>query len=302
MKVFHDLEFNANLSLALGFFDGVHLAHQKVIVSAVDFAKKNNTKSAVITFKEHPLCYLKNFSANYILTRSDSYKIIENLGIDYLFELDFSKISSLSAKEYLENILVKYFKPAGIFTGFNHTFGANREGNSDFLKKFQKVYNYEYHEVPAIIINNKIISSSAIRNYIKKGELENANLMLGQEFKISGRVIEGNKIGRTIGFPTANIIYPQNIIQMPYGAYFVKVSLNNKIYSGIANYGVRPTIDKDLRSLIEVNVFDFDNNIYNENIEIFFIKFIRPEQKFIDLDKLKEQIEKDVCKCKSFMH
>ncbi len=297
MQIIKNLEYLKNLSIALGFFDGVHAAHQKVIASAVDYAGKNGLKSAVITFKNHPVCYLKNVQPSYICQREFSYKLIENLGIDYLIELDFTMISGLSAVDYLEKILIKYFSPKAIFTGFNHTFGAKRSGDAKFLTDNSVKYGYEYFEIPPQKINSEIVSSSKIRDYIKCGNVESANAMLGREFSVSGEVIEGNKIGRTIGFPTANILYPQNIIELPNGVYGVKVLAGGKEYRGIANFGSKPTVCENCSKILEVNIFDFNENIYFQNIEVKFLKFIRSEKKFSGLDELKEQIQKDIKTC-----
>lgn len=297
MQIIKNLEYLKNLSIALGFFDGVHTAHQKVIASAVDYAGKNGLKSAVITFKNHPVCYLKNVQPSYICQREFSYKLIENLGIDYLIELDFTMISGLSAVDYLEKILIKYFSPKAIFTGFNHTFGAKRSGDAKFLTDNSVKYGYEYFEIPPQKINSEIVSSSKIRDYIKCGNVESANAMLGREFSVSGEVIEGNKIGRTIGFPTANILYPQNIIELPNGVYGVKVLAGGKEYRGIANFGSKPTVCENCSKILEVNIFDFNENIYFQNIEVKFLKFIRSEKKFSGLDELKEQIQKDIKTC-----
>jgi len=297
MQIIKNLEYLKNLSIALGFFDGVHTAHQKVIASAVDYAGKNGLKSAVITFKNHPVCYLRNVQPSYISQREFSYKLIENLGIDYLIELDFTLISGLSAVDYLEKILIKYFSPKAIFTGFNHTFGAKRSGDAKFLTDNSEKYGYEYFEIPPQSINSQIVSSSKIRDYIKCGNVESANAMLGREFSVSGEVIEGNKIGRTIGFPTANILYPQNIIELPNGVYGVKVLAGGKEYRGIANFGSKPTVCENCSKILEVNIFDFNENIYFQNIEVKFLKFIRSEKKFSGLDELKEQIQKDIKTC-----
>lgn len=294
MQIIKGFKTIENLSLALGFFDGVHIAHQKVISSAVDYARINNTKSAVITLREHPVCYLKNVSPSYISQRGVSYKLIEKLGVDYIVELDFQDVSKLSAKEYLKDVLVKYFSPVAIFTGFNHTFGHNRGGTPEFLKENQCVYNYNYFEISPQKMNSEIVSSSKIREYIKNGEIQKANEMLGREFCVSGSVIEGNKIGRTIGFPTANIKYPPNIIELPNGVYAVKVNIKNKEYRGIANFGTKPTVCDNCSKILEVNIFNFDENIYFQNIEIKFLKFIRAEKKFSGLSELKNQIKLDI--------
>lgn len=294
MQIIRKSEQTENLSLALGFFDGVHIAHQKVISSAVDFAQKNGLKSGVVTFKEHPVCILKNVQPSYISPREYSYELIEKLGIDYLIELDFNKISDLSADEYLHNILMKYFSPKAIFTGFNHTFGVNRTGNARFLKDNSEKYNYKYFEIPPQTVNSEIVSSSKIREYIKNGEILQANSMLGRNFCVDGTVTTGNKIGRTIGFPTANLIYPPNIIEIPNGVYAVKVTVKGKEYKGIANFGNKPTVCDNCTKILEVNIFDFDENIYFQNIGVKFLKFIRPEKKFSGLEELREQIKADI--------
>ena len=294
MEIIRQLKHIPNLSLALGFFDGVHLGHQKVISSAVEYAKNNNLKSAVITFKEHPFCVLKNIKPQYILSRQDSFKIIEQLGADYIFELDFNQLKNMSAGEYLSDVLVKYFNPCAIFTGYNHNFGTNRQGNSDFLRKYQGKYSYKYFEIPAQSINDKLISSSAIRMALKSGQIDLANRMLGSKFNISGTVAEGQKLGRTIGFPTINIDYPVNIVELLYGVYGVKVKVDNQVYDGIANFGTKPTVSENLKPILEVHLLDFDKDIYGYFVQIEFIKVIRPEKKFSSLTDLRNQIIVDI--------
>lgn len=299
MKIINSEEKIPNLSVALGFFDGVHIAHQKVIKSAVDFAKNNNTKSAVITFRQQPYCVLKKIKPIYISSRPDSYEIIKKLGVDYIIELDFDKICNLTAEDYLENILIKRFSPCGIFTGFNHHFGINRTGNPDFLYKNQEKYGYKYFSIPALKYNNQIVSSSAIRNFIKNSDIINANLMLGREFSLKGTVIKGNQIGRTINFPTANMVYPENIITPKNGVYLVTAELNDgRLFDGIANFGIKPTISNNGSILLETHILNgFNEDIYGQVIKILFKKFIRPEQKFKNLDELKEQIKRDISSC-----
>ena len=294
MQIIKDIKSINNLSLALGFFDGVHIAHQKVISEAVEFAQSNKIKSGVVTFAKHPVCYLKNLEPSYIFQRKYCYELIEKLGVDFLIELDFETISGLSAQEYLKNILVKYLSPKAIFTGYNHTFGNHRSGDPQFLRKNTEKYDYKYFEVPPQKVNDEIVSSSKIREYLKDGKIQNANQMLGREFCVDGIVIEGNKIGRTIGFPTANIEYPKNTVKIPNGVYAVKTIVKNKEYCAIANFGTKPTINDNGQKILEVNIFNFDENIYFQNIEVKFLNFIRPEKKFSNLAELKEQIQKDI--------
>lgn len=289
MQKFSELNQKQNLAIALGYFDGVHIGHRAVIKSAVDFAKKNNTKSAVITFSDHPYCYFKGVCPKYILTREEREKRIASLGIDYLYELNFEDFAHLTAKEYLNNILINHFHPISISTGWNHNFGKNKSGNVNFLEEQAKNYNYKYFKIPPQKINNEIISSTEIRKLLSKGNIEKANLMLGQNFSIEGEIVKGNQIGRTIGFRTANLVYPPELIELPYGVYAVDTTYGK----GIANFGIRPTINGSHTSL-EAHILNFEKDIYGEIINVNFNKMIRTEKKFPSLDALKKQINLDI--------
>lgn len=294
MQIFTELNENPHLSLALGYFDGVHLGHQAVIKNAVDFAAQNGLKSAVITFKDHPCCFFYGVCPKYILSRTDREKQIANLGVDYLYELDFNEsLSSLPAEEYLKKVLIKNFRPKAVTTGFNHYFGSFKSGDTGLLKKMQDTYNYQYFEIPPQKLENETISSTAIRNLLSGGQIEKAAQMLGYNFSISGKVIEGQKIGRKIGFRTANLEYPGELITIPFGAYAVKVKLYNKIYSGVTNFGIRPTVNGS-KVTLETHILNFDKDIYGEIIEIKFLKKLRAEKKFASLDELKKQIQIDI--------
>lgn len=289
MQKFSELNQKQNLAIALGYFDGVHIGHRAVIKSAVDFAKKNNTKSAVITFSDHPYCYFKGVCPKYILTREEREKRIASLGIDYLYELNFEDFALLTAKEYLNNILINYFHPISISTGWNHNFGKNKSGNVNFLEEQARNYNYKYFKIPPQKINNEIISSTKIRKLLSEGNIEKANLMLGQNFSIEGEIVKGNQIGRTIGFRTANLVYPPELIELPYGVYAVDTTYGK----GIANFGIRPTINGSHTSL-EAHILNFEKDIYGEIINVNFNKMIRTEKKFPSLDALKKQINLDI--------
>ena len=293
MQICNDLTKNPNLSLALGYFDGVHLGHQAVIKRAVEFARANNTQSAVITFKDHPYCYFRGVCPKYILTRSGREKRIAALGVDYLYELDFESISGLTADEYLKDVLVKYFMPSAISTGYNHNFGYQKSGDVKYLAAVSKKIDYKYFEVPPQKLDNEIISSSSIRKLLSKGAIEKANKMLGYKFFVSGEVIQGKQIGRTIGFRTANLIYPQELIDLPFGVYSTDVIYNDNYYKGIANFGVRPTVNGH-GTLLEVHLLNFDEDIYGQKITVEFNKMIRKEKKFTSLSELKNQIRKDI--------
>lgn len=295
MEIVRELREIPNLSLALGFFDGVHLGHQAVIKCAVDFAKDINCKSAVVTFNEHPYCFFKGVSPKYILTLEDKYKYIEKLGVDYILELDFAKVYNMKPEQYLEDILVKYFSPSAISTGFNHKFGVDKTGNVSFLSDAQMRFDYVYFATPPQSIFGDMISSTAIRQFIKSGVVDMAASMLGRKFQVSGTVIKGREVGRTIGFPTANIIYPLDIIEPPYGVYDVEVETDDgATYRGLANFGVSPTVTNDNIAILEVYLLGFDGDLYDKDLKISFSKMLRPEIKFNNMDELKTQIELDV--------
>lgn len=311
MQIFTQLDKKPNLSLALGFFDGVHLGHKAVIESAVNFAKQNGNKSAVVTFSDHPCCYFWGVCPKYILTRKEREQEIAQLGVDYLYELDFESISGLTAQDYLKDILVNHFTPLSISTGWNHNFGCKKSGDVKFLRDNSKKYDYEYFELEPQKLDGEIISSTSIRKLLSEGKLEKANEMLGHKFSITGTVVKGNQIGRTIGFNTANLIYPPELIELPYGVYSVNVFFPRPLgereqlcehseatsagvgYKGITNFGIRPTINGS-HAVLEVHILDFDKDIYGQEITVNFDKMIRPEKKFSSLEELKIQIQQDI--------
>ena len=275
MEIIRELRQIPNLSLALGFFDGVHVGHQSVISCAVNFAKEAGTKSAVVTFQEHPYCFFKGESPKYILTLQDKYKYMEELGVDYVFELDFAAVCRMTPEEYLNDVLVRYFNPKAISTGFNHKFGVDKSGDVMFLSDCQMKYDYLYFATPPQSIFGDVISSTAIRQFIKTGVVDMATSMLGRKFSVSGTVIKGREIGRTIGYPTANIIYPLDIVEPPYGVYDVDVTLDDgSIHRGLANFGVSPTISNEDIAILEVYLLDFDGDLYDREIKVSFSKML----------------------------
>lgn len=294
MKVFRELKENKDLSICLGFFDGVHEGHKVVLKNTVNLAKQNNIKSAVITFKDHPLCYLQARTPQYIISPEDRLEAFEKQGIDYTYLLDFDEyIADALAEDYLKDYLIKNLHPRFITTGFNHYFGANKQGDTTFLRNQQKTYNYTYYEIPPITFNNTLISSTKIRQFINQGNVENMPNLLGEYFYVKGRVVTGNRIGRTINYPTANIEYPSNIIKIAKGVYFANVEIDGTIHQAIANFGKRPTINKPHTLTLEAHILNFNQNIYDKDIKISFIKKLRDERKFSSLEDLKIQLKKD---------
>lgn len=299
MQVFYETNINKGLSLALGFFDGVHIGHRAVIKSAVDFAHENNTKSAVITFQDHPCCFFYDVKPKYITTKHDKIKFLEDLGVDFLYFIKFDEyLAQMNAQDYLREFIIKNFEPKAISTGFNHYFGAKKSGDVHLLSTMQKEYNYKYFEVQPILYNNEIVSSTRIREDITLGNIELVNPMLGYDYFLEETVVEGQRLGRTLGFKTANLVYPENLVEVGKGVYKVTVEYEGKIFKGIANYGLRPTVSQDEKLILEVHILDFDKDIYGEKIKVNFEKKIRDEKKFNSLDELKAQIKKDIMELK----
>lgn len=293
MIILEELNYNPNLSLCLGFFDGVHQGHKVVLKNAVNLAKQNDLKSAVITFKEHPLCYLQNRTPKYILSLEDRLSLIEEQGVDYAYVLDFTdEIADSLALDYLKKFIIKNLMPRYITTGFNHYFGVNKQGDSSFLRAYSKEFGYDFFEIPPITYKNTLISSTKIRQLIEIGCTEELPNLLGDYFYVKGRVVTGQRIGRTLSFPTANIQYPKDIIKPEKGVYAVYVDIDGIRYTGMANLGKRPTVN-GLNLLLEVHLFDFNQNIYDKDIKVSFVKKIRNEIKFESLSELKSQIIKD---------
>lgn len=295
MQIFEELNVNKGLSLALGFFDGVHLGHQAVVKSAVDYAEKNSAKSAVITFQDHPCCFFYDVSPKYIMRRTDKIKAFEALNVDYLYFIKFDEfLASMNAQEYLQDILVKNFAPISISTGFNYYFGAKKSGDVNLLKQSQAEFRYEYFEISPVLYKDEVISSTAIRKYLAQGDIPLVNAMLGEKYFLEETVKKGKQLGRTIGFKTANLIYPKNLLEVGSGVYSVEVEIFEKTYKGIANYGLRPTIENAQESVLEVHILNFDEDIYGEKIKVKFLQKLRNEKKFSSLEDLKLQIKKDI--------
>ena len=293
MHIFKELTYINKSSLALGFFDGLHLGHKVVLKNAINIAKNNNTKSVVITFKTHPLNLLTDRKTEQILTLHEKLELLEKTGIDNVVLLDFKEFAAMKASDYLENVLVKYYSPIAITTGFNHSFGFNKEGNSSFLNSNKEKYGYKYFEVPPFVVNENIVSCSVIRNMLHLGDFPQANKLLGYNYFISGIVIKGEQIASKLGFPSANIIYPDDKVQIPHGVYYVLVEIRGTIYNGILNHGFAPTLDNTARLKTEVHITNFNRDIYGENIKISFVSKIRNQMKFENIDKLKAQIIRD---------
>ena len=330
MKIYHDiLEFKPlqNAVVTIGTFDGVHLGHRKIISRLQELARQCGGETVILTFFPHPRMILHPEDQNLklITTIAEKAKLLEELGIDHLIITPFSRdFSNLSAEEYIRKMLVDRIGTKKIVIGYDHRFGKDRSGGLTELQQFAPVYGYEVEEIPEQDVNEVAVSSSRIRNAVLKGETTLANQFLGYAFFITGKVIRGDQIGRTLGYPTANLFIEESYKLIPAdGIYAVTVEIkgeglkgerrkvesevdNNlsaanslspgegrgEAFQGMAYIGHRPTINGMTRN-IEVNIFDFNQDIYNQTLQMSFHAFIRHDVKFAGLEELTEQLGRD---------
>ena len=289
-----------NLALALGTFDGVHIGHQNVILKAVKLAKQNDGTSAVFTFKNHPLSVLAQKKVPpFINDTVAKVNDIASLGVDVLINIEFTKeISTLSPKEFMQ-MLKNYLAPKFVVTGPNYTFGAKGAGTPQTLAKEGKTYGFESYMYHFVYCESNMVSSTAIRKAILEGDLDIANKMLGKSFAINEEVIHGKKRGRTLGYPTANLNISEERIMLPNGVYIVYAYVDGIRYDAIASIGTNPTF-KDISRRVEVNIFNFNQDIYGKLIQVNFLKAIRHEIKFSSVEALLTQMKKDVKTAKNY--
>jgi riboflavin kinase / FMN adenylyltransferase len=287
-----------NAVLTIGTFDGVHTGHRQVIEQMKKRAAEINGETVIITFDPHPRTVVNiNSPIRMINTMSEKIELFSSLGLDHLVIIPFTEnFAKISAENYIGQFLVRHFQPHTLIIGYDHRFGHGRTGNYELLKQQADVYRYELLEIPAHLLNSISVSSTRIRGYITSGEIGAANILLGYDYFFSGLVIEGNKLGRTIGYPTANLSIVDREKLIPGdGVYAVGIALPGeaeKVHKGMMNIGYRPTVD-GTKKVIEVNIFNFDRQIYGENIRIIVKKFLRQELKFKGLDELRAQLGKD---------
>ena len=280
--------------VALGMFDGVHLGHASIIRRAVELAKQIGGTAMVFTFANHPLSIINpakmpRIIGNKILRRA----IVEELGVQVMIEITFTKdFSKISPEEFLELLETK-IAPHYVVTGANFTFGRFGKGNGRMLIREGQNYNFKAEICPTVTFDKKIISSTRIRELIASGDLQNVNTLLGRPFTYVSKVVHGDKRGRKIGFPTANLEIGAHRAMLPNGAYAVKVRVDESDYCGIANIGDNPTFNIDKRR-IEVYIHNFNGNIYGRDIAVSFIKKLRDEQKFNSVDELVRQLRIDL--------
>jgi len=283
-------------AIAIGNFDGVHKGHQKVFKKAKQLAKKNKIRFGILTFAPLPIMFFnKNFNNYRLNSEEQKFEIFKKYGVNFLINIKFNKnFSKIDAIKFIKNILYKKINPKLIFVSNNFKFGNKRKGNVNLLKKFGKKYDYKLLKIKPFKYKGKIISSTGIRNYLQVGNLGLANKLLSRTWFIDGRVQRGKKLGRKLGYRTCNI-HIKNYILPKAGIYAVKVLIGDKkkIYNGVAYLGSRPTFGGK-KIFLETYIFNIKKNLYKKKLRIFFLKFIRKDQKFNSSEKLIRQMNKDV--------
>lgn len=317
MKIYHHLsDFKKlnNAVVTIGTFDGIHYGHQKIIKRLCELAKSTGGESVILTFFPHPRMIIdpENQDLKLINTIKEKAEILANLGVDHLIITPFTRdFSNLDATNYIKNILIDTIGTKQLIVGYDHRFGKDRKGGMNELQELSKVYGYQVEEIPEQDINDVAVSSTKIRKALLAGDVSLANEYLGYHFSINGPVIKGDKIGRTIGFPTANVFVEETYKLIPSdGIYAVTVQMSTDAlvrsselqlstqnsqpvtYRAMAYIGQRPTINGMTRN-IEVNIFDFNQEIYGQNIKMNFLKFLRHDVKFTGLVALTKQLHKD---------
>ncbi len=282
--------------ILIGNFDGLHLGHQKLFELAKSYKKKHNLKIGVVNFDPMPKMFFNKKLKNFRLSNIDQkIKLLSNLKVDFVITKKFDKkFSKTKALNFISQILNKKLRSKFIFVSNNFRFGNKREGNVNLLKKYEKLFNYKVVKPEPLIKSKKIVSSSLIRNLLEKGLLNKANNLLKRYWTIQGVVKKGRQVGKKIGFPTCNIDIGDYVLAKP-GVYAVKVLRKNskKFIKGIANLGYRPTFNQK-KILLEVHLFNFSGNLYNKLLSVEFLKFIRKEKKFNNVNQLRAQIKKDL--------
>lgn len=300
IKIENYKENRFKTAIALGNFDGIHLGHKKLIDMMVIDAKDSNLTPSVLLFSKHPKEVLLGKSPELLTSLKDKNEILKNLGVEIVYETDFTEsFRKLSPEDFVKNILIDQLNIESVFVGFDYRFGFKASGDTSVLKSLGKKYNFRVNVIDPVYDEDSILSSSEIRTHIREGNLALANEMLGRRYKVRGIVVHGNKIGRTLGYPTANIELSSNYPIPRVGVYYTKTIIEGKGFFSLTSVGTNPTVGGDSLK-IESYILDFEEDIYGKEIQIEFIEYLRDELVFDSLDELRMQMDKDVesVKCK----
>lgn len=287
-----DKKLNNACAVALGNFDGLHIGHKTVLKSTMEIAKKHNLEAKVMLFDIHPKEFLFSEKLPRLMTDAEIEKSLTAMGFG-ICRVSFKEIMNYSCEEFFEKILIEKLGAKAVCCGFNYSFGKNGTGNSETLKELCKESGIECNVSEPVSIDGMTVSSTAIRNFLLNGEVQKAAQMLGRNYAICGEVMDGDKRGRTMGFPTANQRIDDALAVPKFGVYETLVTVDGKKYKGVTNIGIRPTFLAE-KALSETHIIDFSGDIYRKDITVELVRFLRPERQFGSLLKLKEQLEKDI--------
>jgi len=288
--------------VALGNFDGIHLGHSMLIKQCVREAAINKSLSVVYTFSPHPEQILfPNLFNGYIMSSAVKEQLLKECGVDVLINHPFTvEFSQKSAEEFVQDYLVYYLNPKKVFVGFNFSFGKDAKGDSLVLEKLGEKYGFEVHRESPVKYNDTIVSSSKIRKFLEDGDIASAKNMLDYWPMLEGKVVTGDQIGRTIGFPTANLLIETDIILPKKGVYATYININGREYKSVTNIGYKPTFNgKTLK--VETHIFDFSEDIYDKTVQLIFIQRIRDEKKFASVNDLQQQVLIDAAEAKNIL-
>lgn len=300
MQIYRDftsLQRNDSTVISIGTFDGVHCAHREILRKVLELSKEKSARSFIVTFDPHPQEVLKNKSPDIKLltTTAEKLNLLEEIGIENVLIIKFTaEFSKTHAKDFYKDIIYSKTGISDLVVGYDHVFGRDREGDFGTLQELGDELNFIVHRVEEIDIDGIKVSSTHIRHFLAEGNVEKANRLLGHKYGFEGIVVSGDKAGKTLGYPTANVEpTAQNKLIPSDGVYCVKISLGGEILYGMMNIGFRPTLTEGMQKVMEVNIFDFDRDIYGEKIYIYFLTRLRSEIKFKSKDELINQLNKD---------
>ena len=299
-----DNEINNFTGIGLGNFDGLHIGHMALVNTLINESRLNGLDSMIYTFTKHPENILrKKLFTPLLTTGNKKIQLLGDTALKYLFFDEFDEeYSRIKPENFVKDILLGKLKAKLAVAGFDYRFGYRGQGDVNLLKELGKAYNFKVIIIPPIKIDNEVISSTIIRENVAKGEMENVFRLLGRHYSITGDVMDGRRIGSKIGFPTANL-HPEEYLVIPHkGVYITRTLMDGRFYPSITNVGMNPTFGDVVRISVETHILNFNQNIYNKSIEVFFISKIRNEIKFKSRDELVEQIHKDISKAKEYFY
>ncbi|MBE6700643.1 MAG: bifunctional riboflavin kinase/FAD synthetase [Ruminococcaceae bacterium] len=302
MQIFFETpSFKKPTIVALGNFDGVHLGHEKLIKTLVE---NKDLESVVYTFSKHPLCELfGDGKVKYINTNTEKAELFEEMGVENLIFQDFGEVRYLTPEEFVKTVLVDRLLAKEIVCGFNYKFGKNNTGDVSVLRNLLEAFGVKLTVIDEVMVNGKTASSSAVRQALSNGNMEEASELMGHPYFLSSKVVHGKALGRKLGFPTINEKINSSRLVIPFGVYFGRCVIpeEKKEYFAVINVGVRPTVNStDKTPSVEAHIIDFDGDLYEKKVRIEFMKKSRDEIKFPTVEELKKQIEKDISNCKSY--